>query len=107
MEEINILQDNKFFTYKKVQPGNTATFDSEYIKFNEDYSGFYYYGETDNLNWEFVDNTKTKIKYTLHRGTPIILNWDNISYGTNSISYSEYYILGEMRSMAIGMRVAK
>lgn len=108
MEEINILQDNKFFTYKKGQSGNTAKFDDEYIKFNKDKTGYYYYyGEIDKLNWEFVDDCKTKIRYTLHRTTPIILNWENISYSSNSISYSEYYTSGELRSMAIGMRTAK
>lgn len=108
MEEITILQEDEFFYYKRGESGNTATFDQEYIKFNTDKTGsYYYYGVTNTLDWDFVDGNKTRIKYTLNRPTPVNVTWENISYSGDSLSYAEYYILGEMNSMASGLRIAK
>lgn len=108
MEEITILQNDKFYYWKRGATGNTAAFDQEYIKFNTNKTGtYFYYGQTNTLNWDFVNGDKTRIKYTLNRTTPINITWENISYSGDSLSYSEYYILGDLNSMATGLRIAK
>lgn len=108
MEEITILQNDQFYYWKRGKPGNTAAFDQEYIKFNTNKTGtYFYYGETNTLTWDFVNGNKTRINYTLNRATPVNLSWENISYSGDSLSYSEYYILGNVNSMSTGLRLAK
>jgi hypothetical protein len=108
MEEITILQNDKFYYWKRGKTGNTAAFDQEYIKFNANKTGtYFYYGETNTLTWDFVNGNKTRINYTLNRATPVNVSWENISFSGDSLSYSEYYILGDVNSMATGLRLAK
>lgn len=108
MEEIRILQDNNVYYYKKGSSGNTATFDQEYIKFNTDKTGSYFYnGTTNTINWDFVGMNKTRIRYTLNRSTPVTINWENISYSGDSLSYSEYYLINGVNSMSTAVRIAR
>ncbi len=108
MEEIRILQDDVFYYYKRGNAGNTASFDQEYIKFNADKTGSYFYnGTTNSLTWDFVGGAKTKITYTLNRTTPIVINWENISYSGAYLSYAEHYTNGQIKSMSTGLRVAR
>jgi hypothetical protein len=108
MEEITILQEDEFFYYKKGQAGNTAQFDQDFIKFNANKTGSYSYsGQTHTIEWDFIGNAKTRIRYTLNRPTPIVITMENISYSGDTLSYTEYYTVGAIKSMSSVLRIAR
>jgi hypothetical protein len=92
MEEIRFLQNNTFYYYKRGASGNSLNFDSDAITFKQDKTGSYVgAGVTYTLTWDFTDTNKNRIRLIVNYPSPLTINWENITYTTSSLKYSEYY----------------
>jgi hypothetical protein len=106
IEEIRFLQGNTQYYYKRgASSGNTANFDTEYIKFNTNNTGTYVAGGiTYTLTWNWVDAAKTKIQYIVSYSPALTVIWDQLQFTNNSLAYAEYYNRTGSQSMGYAVR---
>jgi hypothetical protein len=109
VDEIRFLQNNILYYYKRDSlEDNNSDFGTESIKFNPDKTGLYMAKNiTYMINWEFMDSTKSKIRYMISMPNPLTVFWENITYTENTIHYTEYYTRQGFNSLAIATRVNK
>jgi hypothetical protein len=93
IDEIRFLENNTLYYYKRdATSGNTANFDTETIKFNANKTGTYVAGGiTYNVAWDFVNNDKSRISYTVSYSPTLTVKWENVTYTDSTIKYTEYY----------------
>jgi hypothetical protein len=105
IDEIRFLESNTLYTYKRGGTGNTANFDTESIKFNANKTGTYIAGGiTYSVAWDFVNNDKTKIQYTVSYSPTLTVRWENIQYSDATIKYTEYYTRNGTTTMSYATR---
>jgi hypothetical protein len=105
LEEIRFLQNNMQYYYKRNATGNTANFDTEYIKFNTNNTGSYVAGGiTYTLTWNWIDQAKTKLQYVVSYSPALTVTWEQLQFTNNSLAYAEYYNKSGMESMGYAVR---
>jgi len=102
--------NNKVF-YVRGGSGNTFNYDNEYIFFRADNTGGYFdpnVGVTNSLTWNFANDSKTKIIYTVSFPTgATVITWDHIFYKNGSLVFDQYYTQGTMNSHTQNIRIPK
>jgi hypothetical protein len=105
IEEIRFLQNNTQYYYKRGAAGNSANFDTEYIKFNSNNTGSYFAaGITYTFTWNWVDLAKTKLQYVVSYSPALTVNWEQLQFTNNSLAYAEYYNRTGSQSMGYAVR---
>jgi hypothetical protein len=105
INEIRFLESNTLYYYKRGATGNTANFDTESIHFNSNKTGTYIAGGiTYNVAWDFVNNDKSRIQYTVSYSPVLTVRWENISYTDSTIKYTEYYTRNGSTNMGYATR---
>lgn len=105
LDEIRFLQNNTQYYYKRGATGNTANFDTEYIKFNSNNTGTYVAGGvTYTLTWNWIDQAKTKLQYIVSYSPALTVTWEQLQFTNNSLAYAEYYNKSGMQSMGYAVR---
>lgn len=106
IEEIRFLQSNTQYYYKRNASGNTANFDTEFIKFNANNTGTYYVasGITYTLTWNWMDTAKLKLQYIVSYSPALTVTWDQLQFTNNSLAYAEYYNRNGNQSMGYAVR---
>jgi hypothetical protein len=106
VDEIRFLQNNTFYYYKRGVTGNIAGLDTESITFKADKTGTYIAGpDTYTLTWDFVDVSKTKLRYIVNYPTPVTINWENIKFSNTLLDYTEYYTRSGVNTIASARRI--
>jgi len=101
---------NKTIYYLRGATGNTDNFDNEYIVFNTDKTGTYTdnNGGKSNLTWDFATADSSRIVYTVSfPGSPVTLNWSNLSFKDGRLKYEEYYTNAGVNVHSYGIRIPK
>jgi len=105
LEEIRFLQSNIQYYYKRGASGNTANFDSEFIKFNANNTGVYVDGGINyTLTWNWIDQAKTKLQYIVSYSPALTVTWEQLQFTNNSLAYAEYYNRSGNQSMGYAVR---
>ena len=105
IDEIRFLQGNTQYYYKRGASGNTANFDTEFVKFNANNTGIYEDGGiTYTLTWNWVDTGKTKLQYVVSFAPALNVTWDQLQFTNSSLAYAEYYNRIGNQSMGYAVR---